>query len=102
MHREEQIQEISKIVCGACEMALGGDGDDCAEGSDYRKCGVCREVAEKLYDKYLYRKAFAYNDESPEQTAFKRGYAQGYCDGKEVINKELHRILQETLKGLEQ
>lgn len=28
--------------------------------------GVCREVAEKLYDKYLYRKAFAYNNESPE------------------------------------
>ena len=62
--------------------------------------GVCREVAEKLYDKYLYRKAFAYNDESPEQTAFKRGYAQGYCDGKEVINKELNRILQDTLKEL--
>ena len=77
------------------------DGDDCAEGSDYRKCGVCREVAEKLYDKYLYRKAFAYNDESPEQTAFKRGYAQGYCDGKETVSKELHRILQDTLKGVQ-
>ena len=61
--------------------------------------GVCREVAEKLYDKYLYRKAFAYNNESPEQTAFERGYAKGYCDGKETVSKELHRILQETIKS---
>lgn len=100
MNREEQIQEMSKIICGACENAIGGDGDDCANLHDYKKCEICREVAEKLYDMYLYRKAFAYNDESPEQTAFKRGYEQGYCDGKETVSKELNRILQETLKEL--
>ena len=46
MTGKELRNKIAKHVCCACEMGLG-DGE-CAEGSDYRKCGVCGDVADAL------------------------------------------------------
>ena len=50
MQKQEIIEDIAKLVCGACEMGLGSDGDDCAEGSDYRRCGISMDVAKNIYD----------------------------------------------------
>lgn len=46
MTEQELREKIAKHVCYACEMGLG-DGD-CAECSDYRKCGVCLDVADAI------------------------------------------------------
>lgn len=46
MTEQELRNKIAKHVCCACEMGLG-DGE-CAEVSDYRKCGVCGDVADAL------------------------------------------------------
>lgn len=46
MTGKELRNKIAKHVCCACEMGLG-DGE-CAEGSDYRICGVCGDVADAL------------------------------------------------------
>lgn len=46
MREQELRNKIAKEVCYACEMGLGGG--DCAEGSDYRKCGVCGDVADSI------------------------------------------------------
>lgn len=46
MTEQELRNKIAKHVCCACEMGLG-DGE-CAEVSDYRKCGVCGDVANAL------------------------------------------------------
>lgn len=46
MTEQELRNKIAKHVCCACEMGLG-DGE-CAERSDYRKCGVCGNVADAL------------------------------------------------------
>lgn len=46
MTEQELRNKIAKYVCCACEMGLG-DGE-CAESSDYRKCGVCGGVADAL------------------------------------------------------
>ena len=46
MNEQELREKIAKHVCCACEMGLG-DGD-CAEGSDFKKCGVCLDVADAL------------------------------------------------------
>lgn len=46
MTEQELREKIAKHVCCACEMGLG-DGD-CAEGSDFKKCGVCLDVADAL------------------------------------------------------
>lgn len=46
MTEQELRNKIAKHVCCACEMGLG-DGE-CAERSDYRKCGVCGDVADAL------------------------------------------------------
>ena len=46
MTEQELRNKIAKEVCYACEMGLGIG--DCAEGSDYRKCGVCGDVADSI------------------------------------------------------
>ena len=46
MTEQELRNKIAKHVCCACEMGLG-DGE-CAESSDYRKCGICGGVADAL------------------------------------------------------
>lgn len=46
MTEQELRNKIAKHVCCACEMGLG-DGE-CAEVSDYRKCGVCGDVADAI------------------------------------------------------
>lgn len=48
-NRDKQIEEMAKIVCNACEMGGGFDGK-CADGNDYKKCGISAETAEALYN----------------------------------------------------
>ena len=48
MDKKEQIYEMSKIICKACEMGLGVG--DCATECDYHTCGICCDVAKELYD----------------------------------------------------
>ena len=49
MSRDKQIEEMAKFVCNACEMGGGFDGE-CANGNDYKKCGISRETAEAMYN----------------------------------------------------
>ncbi len=49
MNEEKQIAELAKIICNACEMGNGFDGK-CADGNDYKKCGISTETARKIYD----------------------------------------------------
>lgn len=44
---EELREKIAKLVCNACEMGGGFDGE-CADGSDYRKCSICGETADAI------------------------------------------------------
>lgn len=50
MKKQEVIEEIAKLVCGACEMALGGDGEDCAVGNNYKRCRICIDIAKGIYE----------------------------------------------------
>ena len=48
MNKNNQIEEMAKFVCNACEMGCGFDGE-CDNGSDYKTCGISVETAEALY-----------------------------------------------------
>lgn len=50
MEKQEVIEKIAKLVCGACEMALGGDGEDCAVGNNYKRCRICIDIAKGIYE----------------------------------------------------
>lgn len=52
MTKEQQIEEMSKFICNACEMGCGFDGE-CAVGQDgesYKTCRICKETAEKIFE----------------------------------------------------
>ena len=49
MEREKQIEEMAKFICNACEMGGGFDGK-CAMDNNYKRCGICIETAEALYN----------------------------------------------------
>ena len=47
--KRDQIEEMAKYCCNACEMGFVGD---CAEnGKDgYKNCGLAKETAEMIYN----------------------------------------------------
>lgn len=99
MDKKEQIYEMSKIICKACEMGLGVG--DCATGSDYHTCGVCCDVAEELYN-MSYRKTNAVLEENQKLkhccSVFERAlnnalgidhaYTDAYKEAEEELRKE--------------
>ena len=56
MTKQEQIEEIAKYVCNACEMGHGFDGCSYGGREHYKRCSITQKTAEKLYNAG-YRKA---------------------------------------------
>lgn len=46
---KEQIEEMCRLVCNACEFGCGFNGL-CSEDYDYRKCNNARETALALFN----------------------------------------------------
>lgn len=42
-----EIAEMAKFICNACEMG-GGFRGECADGNDYKTCGISVETARAL------------------------------------------------------
>ena len=51
MTEKEQIEELAKYICNACEMGNGFDGE-CASlmGCDYKTCFIAIETAKHIYE----------------------------------------------------
>lgn len=105
--KQEQIEEIAKYICNACEMGFDIDGD-CAEGNNYKTCGISKETAEYIYNAG-YRKTFTSDLASDMQKAFKEGYEKGcetcgqawdngYNDGYESGKEDGVKEFAERLK----
>ena len=50
MTKQEQIDEIAKYVCNACEMGHGFDGCSYGGREHYKRCSITQKTAEKLYN----------------------------------------------------
>ena len=50
MTKQEQIEEMAKYVCNACEMGHGFDGCSYGGREHYKRCSITQKTAEKLYN----------------------------------------------------
>jgi hypothetical protein len=64
---KEQIDEIAKFVCNACEMGGGFDGE-CCDGNDYKKCGISTETAEAIYNEVCSKQSEGKWQKAPDGT----------------------------------
>lgn len=93
MNKEQQIEEIAKYSCNACEMGFDIDGG-CAQGNNYKTCRTSKETAEYIYNAG-YRKTFTSDLASNTQKAFKEGYDKGFDEQKAEIERleaEIERL----------
>lgn len=104
MTKQEQIEEMSRYICNACEMGFGGDFDGyCAEGSDYRTCGVCNDVAKAIYNEG-YRKVpdgakEEYERLNNAETELQELNIKYYNEAKD-LRRELKQARNETAKEI--
>lgn len=66
MTRQEQIDEMAKYICNACEMGHGFDGCSYGGREHYKRCSITQKTAKALYDAG-YRKIRETDDTLEEQ-----------------------------------
>lgn len=50
MTKQEQIDEMAKYICNACEMGHGFDGCSYGGREHYKRCSITQKTAEALYN----------------------------------------------------
>lgn len=50
MTKQEQIEEMAKYICNACEMGHGFDGCSYGGREHYKRCSITQKTAKTLYD----------------------------------------------------
>lgn len=69
MTKQDQIDEMAKYICNACEMGHGFDGCSYGGREYYKRCSITQKTAKALYeagyrkvpdnlDYYRYKKGF--------------------------------------------
>lgn len=66
MTKQEQIDEMAKYICNACEMGHGFDGCSYGGREHYKRCSITQKTAKALYDAG-YRKIRETDDTLEEQ-----------------------------------
>lgn len=50
MTKQEQIEEMAKYICNACEMGHGFDGCSYGGREHYKRCSITQKTAKALYN----------------------------------------------------
>lgn len=50
MTKQEQVDEMAKYICNACEMGHGFDGCSYGGREHYKRCSITQKTAKALYD----------------------------------------------------
>ena len=50
MTRQEQVDEMAKYICNACEMGHGFDGCSYGGREHYKRCSITQKTAKALYN----------------------------------------------------
>lgn len=100
MTKQEQIDEIAKYVCNACEMGHGFDGCSYGGREHYKRCSITQKTAEKLYNAG-YRKTddFEKCRKCPAWSGTdctRNPYTEGCLDDKVNLKNEIKRLEKEN------
>lgn len=101
MTKQEQIDEIAKYVCNACEMGHGFDGCSYGGREHYKRCSITQKTAEKLYNAG-YRKVDEF-EECRKCAAWsgtdctRNPYTEGCLDDKVNLKNEIKRLKKENV-----
>ena len=100
MTKQEQIEEMAKYVCNACEMGHGFDGCSYGGREHYKRCSITQKTAEKLYNAG-YRKTddFEKCRKCPAWSGTdctRNPYTEGCLDDKVNLKNEIKRLEKEN------
>lgn len=100
MTKQEQIEEMAKYVCNACEMGHGFDGCSYGGREHYKRCSITQKTAEKLYNAG-YRKIDEFENcrKCPAWSGTdctRNPYTEGCLDDKVNLKNEIKRLEKEN------
>lgn len=100
MTRQEQIDEMAKYICNACEMGHGFDGCSYGGREHYKRCSITQKTAEKLYNAG-YRKIDEFEKcrKCPAWSGTdctRNPYTEGCLDDKVNLKNEIKRLEKEN------
>ena len=98
--KQEQIEEMAKYVCNACEMGHGFDGCSYGGREHYKRCSITQKTAEKLYNAG-YRKIDEFEKcrKCPAWSGTdctRNPYTEGCLDDKVNLKNEIKRLEKEN------
>lgn len=100
MTRQEQIDEMAKYICNACEMGHGFDGCSYGGREHYKRCSITQKTAEALYNAG-YRKIDEFEKcrKCPAWSGIdctRNPYTEGCLDDKVNLKNEIKRLEKEN------
>lgn len=100
MTKQEQIDEMAKYICNACEMGHGFDGCSYGGREHYKRCSITQKTAKALYNAgYCKVDEFEKCRKCPAWSGTdctRNPYTEGCLDDKVNLKNEIKRLEKEN------